>query len=373
MTSDLYEQLASSLDELPAGFPRTASGVEIRILRRLFSPEEAALALHLTVIPEEPRVIAARAHLPVEEAARLLEGMDRKRLVYSTAKDGQVRYMAVQFVVGIWEGQVDRLSPELVHDFEEYLPTLFEAETWRKAPQMRIVPVNSAIDARTEVMPYEIVAELLRSGHGDYAVSNCICRQEMKLVGKGCDRPMESCLSLGSAAHSITRSGRGWAITREEALEILRHADDSGLVLQASNSKHAVFICTCCGCCCGVLRSIKRHPAPAQLVSSPFVAVLDASSCEGCGTCTTRCQMDALDVTDGTASLDETRCIGCGLCVNTCPTESLSLRRKPPSQQPRVPASIVESYLQVGRARGRYGVGELVGLQLRSIVDRWRA
>ena len=61
MAKDVYEVLAKHLDNLPAGFPRTESGVEMRILHRLFTPEDAELAVHLTVLPEEPRVIARRA------------------------------------------------------------------------------------------------------------------------------------------------------------------------------------------------------------------------------------------------------------------------------------------------------------------------
>ena len=63
MDEELYQKLAQHLDNLPGGFPPTESGVELRILRRLFSSEETELALHLTLIPEEPRVIARRAKL----------------------------------------------------------------------------------------------------------------------------------------------------------------------------------------------------------------------------------------------------------------------------------------------------------------------
>jgi Na+-translocating ferredoxin:NAD+ oxidoreductase subunit B len=373
MTDDVYERLAVHLDTMPAGYPRTASGVELRILRRLFTPEEAEIALHLTVIAEEPRVVARRARRPVEETARLLEAMDRKQLILSETRAGVTRYMGLQFAVGFWEGQVDKLTPELVRDFEEYRPTFFDAEAWARTPQMRVVPVDAAIEARGEVLPHELVEELVRGGRGRYAVANCICRQERRMAGEGCDRPMESCLSMGMAADYVTRSGRGRAISREEMLDILHRADEAGLVLQAANARRAVFICTCCGCCCGVLRSIKRHPAPARVVSTPFVAVLAAESCQGCAACEPRCQMDALQVREGRAVLDAARCIGCGLCVSTCPSGALRLARKPRQEQPAVPETLVASYLQLARARGRFGVAELAGLKVRSLVDRFLA
>ena len=374
MPVDVYERLAAHLDTLPAGYPRTESGVELRILRRLFTPDEAALALHLTVIAEEPAVVAYRARLPVDEVACRLAEMDRKGLLISSARKGRVRYMASQFVVGFWEGQVNRLTPELIADFEEYLPHLFDAELWRKAPQMRIVPVNTAIEAHSEVMPYEVVEELVREAGGEYSVSNCICRQEAQLTGgNGCRAPMETCLGFGGAADYVERSGRGRRIDRAEVFDILQRADEAGLVLQASNSRRAAFICTCCGCCCAVLRSMKRHPAPASLAASAFVAALRVDACEGCAACEARCQMGALQVADGKAALDESRCVGCGLCVNTCPSGALSLERKPEAEVPDVPSGLVQNYLRVARARGHLGLAELATLQARSILDRWRA
>lgn len=135
MEIDHYEKLAKHLDDLPGGFPRTDSGVEIRILRRLFTSEEAELALHLTLIPEEPRVVARRAKIAVDEAARRLEEMNKKGLIMGVQHKGKPSlYMALQFVVGFWEAQVNKLNRELVEDFEEYLPSLIDAGTWAILP-----------------------------------------------------------------------------------------------------------------------------------------------------------------------------------------------------------------------------------------------
>jgi hypothetical protein len=88
MSLDIYQKLAQHLDDLPAGFPSTESGVELRILRRLFTPEKAELALHLTLFPEEAEVIASRAEIDPEEAAQRLEKMAKKGLIYSIQRDG---------------------------------------------------------------------------------------------------------------------------------------------------------------------------------------------------------------------------------------------------------------------------------------------
>jgi ferredoxin len=368
MEADVYERLALHLDDLPAGYPRTESGVEMRILRRLFTPEDAELALHLTLILEEARVIARRAKIPVEEARRRLADMEKKGLIYSVHRQGKPpKYQIQQFAVGFWEGQVDHLNRELVEDVGEYLPAFLD--TWQKAPQLRTIPVGESIDTQTEVMAYERIEELVRAKE-NYAVANCICRQEQRLLDRGCDKPEESCLSFDEVADHVVRNGRGRAISQDEALAILHRAEEVGLVLQPANAKDPVFLCTCCGCCCGILRNLKLHPKPASLVASPYVARLDTETCQGCGDCIERCQMDAIHLDGSVAILDLDRCIGCGLCVNTCPTDSISLLRKPEAEQPYLPRDIVDANLRVGWARGKLGIGKLAGLLARSQLDR---
>jgi len=242
MGKDIYERLAKHLDNLPGGFPRTENGVELRILQRLFTPEEANLAVRLTLIPEEPRVIARRAKISVEEASRRLEEMVKNGLITGVyPKNKSPLYMAEQFIVGFWEGQVNRLSRELIQDFEEYLPFYTEKNIGPGVPQLRTIPVGKSISTQTEVMLYERAEELVRT-HKSFAVANCICRQEMRIMGKGCEKPEESCLSFGTAAKIMVRTGRGRPISMEEALVILRRAEEVGLILQPSNAQKASYI-----------------------------------------------------------------------------------------------------------------------------------
>jgi NAD-dependent dihydropyrimidine dehydrogenase PreA subunit len=369
MDADIYQELANHLDNLPGGFPPTESGVELRILRRLFSPEEAVLALHLTLIAEEPRVIARRAKIAPEEAARRLEAMAKKGLIYRIASPGKpMRYMALQYIIGIWEFHVNDLQVELIKDMKEYFPTLFD-ESWQKGPQLRTVPVGRSITPELEVLSYEQAEALVRA-QNKFLVAPCICRREHKMVGEGCEKPMESCLIFGTAADYYERNRLGRTIDREEAIEILKKADEAGLVLQPSNAQKIVNICCCCGCCCQVLKNLKRYPRPAALVSTPFVAALDADTCEGCGVCVERCQMEALRMEDESVVLDPDRCIGCGLCVSTCPTGSLTLERRPGPDQTEVPRNMTESYVKLARKRGKLRTVDVVQMQLKSKADR---
>jgi H+/Na+-translocating ferredoxin:NAD+ oxidoreductase subunit B len=366
----VYPQLARHLDDLPGGYPATESGVELRILQRLFTPQDAALALKLTVIPEPPRVVARRAGLIEAAAAERLEAMASKGLIFRvTDKNGRADYMAAQFVVGIWEFQVNRLTPELIEDMEAYIPTLMRT-AWKR-PQLRTIPVNRSIRTELPVMTHER-AEALLSRHRTFAVSPCICRRERTMVGQGCDRPQETCLSFGTAAEYMVANHIGRFIDASEALAILHLADKKSLVVQPGHARAANYICLCCGCCCGVLRTLKTYPRPADMVASAFSAHADPSACSGCGVCPERCQMDALSLMDDRVVLDTGRCIGCGLCVTTCPTGALTLKRKPADQQPRIPHNAVTAALAHGRARGKLGMGELIHLQIDSALDRLR-
>jgi electron transport complex protein RnfB len=366
-TEAVYRRLARHLDNLPGGFPSTETGVEQRILRRLFSPEEAALAVRLAPIPEPARIIARRAGLGVDEAAARLEEMAHKGLIFSVRTPHRTLYQASYYVIGIWEFHVNDLDPELIQDMEEYIPSLLRTEVWRRAPQLRTIPVAESIPVDRPVLPYEDAANILRSNRR-LAVAPCICRREARMMGHGCDRPEETCLIMSWAADYYVRNGIGRAITLEEGLRILETAQDTGLVLQPGASQRPDNICCCCGCCCQVLKGFKRHPRPASMVSSPFVVSLAVEECLGCGDCVERCQMEALSLDDGHVVHDLDRCIGCGLCVTSCPAECLHLVRKPESAQAKVPRDLKQAALRLAWTRGK-GVPLLLQIA-RAEVDR---
>ena len=356
---DIYAELAKFLDGLPGGFPSTDTGVEIRILKRLFTQEEAELAIKLSLLPEDTGVIAKRAKKNEKDTSALLKEMAQKGLVYRIEKKGRpFLYMATQYVIGIWEYHVNDLNLDLIRDMEEYIPTLINVETWKKAPQLRTIPVGRSIPVKLDVMPYEKAEELVRS-HNKFLVAPCICRKEKTMVGEGCQKPEESCLVLGGATDYYFKNGLGRMIKKEEALEILREADRHGLVLQPSNSQKIVNICCCCGCCCAVLRTVKTHPKPAELVSSAFMVEYDSDSCSNCQACVDRCQMDAITILDDSIKYDLDRCIGCGLCVSTCPSEAVTLVRKQKSAQPHVPKTFMEANIKLLRVRKKLNPRQL--------------
>ncbi len=351
-TDKLYEDLAAHLDRLPAGFPRTATGVEMRILRRLFTPEQAILAMLTTLKPETPEEIAARSGRNPEELAAQLEALSRKGLIFRIRKDGKAFYRASQFVIGIWEFHVNDLDPEFIRDANEYFPHFFKEGYQPEIPPLRTIPISRALPSEQAVMPYEKAREIIME-QDKILVAPCICRKEHHITGHGCDKPVESCLVFGLGAEYYEENGLGRQITREEALEILEKAETTGLVLQPSNARTVTNICTCCGCCCQILIHLKSMPNPSECVASNYFAAVDADLCSGCGTCATRCQMDAVSLIEDTAAIDLNRCIGCGLCVPTCPEEAVRLELKSAEVRKVPPPHMMDTYKQIAVSRMR--------------------
>jgi electron transport complex protein RnfB len=340
--SDVYQGLREHLDKLPAGYPATENGVEIRILKQLFTPEEAQMAQQLGLKLETAEAIAERIGMPLEQTAELLNTMARKGLIFSIETEGRSpAYMASQFVVGIWEYHVNQLTPEFIEDTDEYFPTLVK-EAFDHLPQLRTIPVGKSIQADTKILAYEKAEEVVKQ-QKKILVAPCICRKERQMKDGGCDKPMETCLIFGWGADYYQRNGLGRIIGLDEALGILSKAEEEGLVLQPSNTQDVTNICCCCGDCCLSLKNLRTYPAPAEICSTPFVVQADADQCEGCETCQERCQMDALSMDGEVVAVAAERCIGCGLCVTTCPTEALTLVRKPDYQEDQVPANTMEA------------------------------
>ena len=349
--TDVYQRLAHHLDRLPAGYPATEDGVELRILQRLFSAEEAEIALCLTMMPEPAASIAERTGRDTAILAPMLEKMSRKGLIYRSSNGGQPHYMAAQFVIGIWEYHLNDLDEDLIRDVNAYLPLLMK-ENWtrQETKQLRVVPVTQSVSAEIRTMPYEVAEDIIRS-QSKIVVSPCICRREHDMVGKGCGKPMEVCLSFGGGAYYYEENGLGRSISQEEALETLRIGMEAGLVLQPGNAKKPTNICMCCGCCCQVLKNLKTLDSPAKVVHTNYYAEVIEDNCIACEACVERCQMDAVTV-DDVARINADRCIGCGLCVPECPNEALVMRQKVAGDQYDPPANVVETYLNMAKERG---------------------
>ncbi|MDP2647224.1 MAG: 4Fe-4S dicluster domain-containing protein [Desulfobacterales bacterium] len=348
---DIFKKLALHLDNLPAGFPATDTGVELRILKRLFTPEEARIAMGLTMRLESPATVAERLGRNTEELSVQLERMSKKGLLIRGGKGGRYRYMAAQFVVGIWEYHVNDLDENLIRDFNEYVPYLMKAQLTLKTQQLRVIPVSRSISAEMKIMPYEAAEEIIKS-QSKILVAPCICRKEHRMMGAGCDSPLETCLIFGGSAFFYEENGIGRTVSQDEALKVLNTGMEAGLVLQPGNSIKPANICMCCGCCCQILKNLKAIDKPGRIVCSSYYAAVNAENCTACEACATRCQMDAITVA-GTARVDLDKCIGCGLCVESCQSDAMHLVKKEGKDIWEPPRNVAETYINIARERGK--------------------
>jgi len=339
---NIYHKLAKHLNKTPGGFPATESGVEIRILKRLFTEQEAEIALLLVMMPEPLSAIAERTGKEITELEPILKVMVEKGLAIHSARDGKNYYMGAQFVIGIWEYQVNKLNKGLIRDFNEYAPFLVKEQFRTGTQQLRVVPVSQSINADMKVMAYENAEKIIRT-QSKILVAPCICRTEHNIMGKGCGRMIETCLVFGGGAYFYEERGIGRIITSDEAIEILHKGIAQGLVLQPGNAKKPMNICMCCSCCCQILSNIKKFDAPAALVNSSYFAEVNQETCIACGACTEKCPMDAISL-DDSAVVNADRCIGCGVCTTACEFESISLKPKDETDKWIPPENIIKTY-----------------------------
>lgn len=364
----VYRDLQRHLDKQPIGFPAAKSGAEIAILKRLFTPDHAALALYLDYKLHTAGQVHERAKssgVSLADVGRMLEEMRAAGAIGHVEKEGRDYYYTLPLVVGMWEYQAGRLTPEFLADFGAYASDrafgLGMIST--EVPQMRTIPIEKSVTAEHAVTDYDALVRLLSDSEGPFRVGECICRKAARFEGKTCRQTnrLETCMAIGDMAKQFSE-GEGWRdVTKEEALQIARLNQADGLVLQPSNTQKIDFICSCCGCCCGMLGSLRSLPKPVDFWATNYSATVDGALCSSCEVCVERCPMDAVSLVEGPGvsrtNLD--RCIGCGLCVTTCPTGARSLAKKARETVP--PVDLQDQYETImAHKKGAFGKMKVV-------------
>jgi len=330
-----YRELQKHLNKMPVGFPATKTGIEINLLKLIFTPEEAEVVTHMDFKPKTINQIFETAKDEVgskEELKSILENIVSKGGISRKEKDGKDQYFIPPPVLwGMYEYQLKRLSPDFLMDFGQYMQGEFGLELATSTiPKMRVIPIEKSIDIEHQVATYDELRNLIKQAGEHISIQECICKKVNDQQGKPCqvtDR-REVCMSLGYLADLYAREGWGRKISKAEALEIARNNEEDGLVLMPGNAKETTFICACCGDCCGMLSMMKNFPKPVDVVGSNYFTQVDTKLCKGCETCVTRCPIEAVTVKDKLSTIDLARCIGCGLCVPTCTEGAIRLVKK---------------------------------------------
>lgn len=357
MYSEVYRQLANVLDTMPNGFPPTESGIEIKLLKKVFEPDEAELFCRLRLTYETADQIAGRAGLPSAGLNEKLESMWKKGQIESRLSGGERVFRMAPWVVGIYEYQLKRMDKEFVDLCEqrdqEVMNAAIKAQQPLTKPQMmQVLPVEKVISSNYQALPFEKVSSIIENGKS-FVVNDCICRKRNRMLGKGCDRPLEICMAIGDEPGLFKDNPFAQReITKQEAYELLQKAEDAALVHMTANVvKGQWYICNCCGCC--DIQLVLTGAGIPGIINSHFYAEIDPELCSSCGVCAEeRCQVKAIDETDGTYRVNSSKCIGCGLCVSTCPTEAIQLFHKKQEDIESPPEDENDWWEKKAKARG---------------------
>jgi electron transport complex protein RnfB len=352
MSKDIYRKLAQRLDATPYGFSATESGVELQLLARVFTPQEAKLVAEMRLTPEPAAEIAARAGADPGTTERTLEEMVRKGLIRAKGDQDALTFGLLAFIPGFYEQRMYRKDAAVAELFELYYRETQGGSVVHATPVIhRVIPVGEALPGGVEIFPYERASELVK-GARSWGVCECVCRLQRRLVGQGCHHPLEVCLLFAPVEGVFEHSEIDRPLTQAQALDVLRQAAEAGLVHATYNYRDGVaHICNCCSCACMFLRGVVEFGRLGAVARADFIAVADTESCAGCGDCVERCQFGALSVPETVCEIEPLRCVGCGLCVTACPTGALHLERLPEGE--RFPLLADRQEWNEWRLRGR--------------------
>ena len=349
----VYERLAERLAQTPNGFPRTRSGVELKLLARMFTPEQAALACVMHLKLESIEDIAAHAGFDVQNARAVLKAMLHRGLVRVGRGGAGLAFALLPFIVGSYEEALPYLDQEMAQLFEAMVQESSGVGMLSYTPSIqRVLPVEESIHADIEVQPYEKVSAVL-SGARAFGLRECICRKQKALIGQGCEHERMNCISFAPVEGAFANLPHVQPIPREDALRILKESEEAGLVHCVYNQQEEIYyICNCCTCCCGIMRGLIEFGQHHALARSDFLCSVEAEACTSCEACVERCHFGALSVLQDVCVVDPQRCMGCGLCVSVCPSDAMRLRRREAPEHAVPPRGLGDWMTERAQTRG---------------------
>lgn len=342
----------------------------VALVEHMFTEEEAELvSLMKPWLPRSAASLARASSMSPAEAAKLLRGLAHDKCVLiSYGKGEKERFVLMPIVPGTFESVLVRTSTASLTPWHRRFAELHEAlfatgftvEYFnRPVNPVRYLPVGEVVRALPVAYPSDRLEDIL-DRYSDFAVGLCQCRFSRQLAGEGCGRSLETCTVMGGLAPAIAGRGRMKQASKRDVLESKAVAEKEGLVTWMMNEESGKFTnasCSCCGCCCGALRTVSEFSQPGFIAPPHFMPSIDAAKCNNCGKCGKACPMGALvSMGEGDGGWTEhrpQRCIGCGLCVTACPQGALTMYEvpgyhKPPGSWPAYLARYTFNYLSNG-------------------------
>ena len=357
----IYRQLQRKFNTLGLGLPESDAGYELNYLAELFTEEEAEFALKMDRGLHTPAEFAQSLGISEEEAAQRLESMAARSNIFRIHDGDQVKYSLFPIIHGFLEFTIDRFNDVIAKNFgKHYMKGVGARFYGAKEPLFRILPVRPDI-VEEGCLPCDDIEAIIRK-QTSIALTPCFCRTSANSSpkAKGCSHNpdySELCMVMGIFADFYLENGNARKISVEEALEHYRKCDEEGNVIEVLNTNDVEVMCSCCTCCCGVLKALQFFGGPGAQFASNYKASLDPGKCVGCGLCESRCPMNCLSFSeDGAVQMNPANCIGCGLCATVCPSGALTIHQKPEDQLYHPPKdSVIELYDHITRLRRKEG------------------
>jgi len=297
-----------------------------KIFAALVDNDEANVML-LAAPPATVEELSEKSGLTPAAIASMMESLFLRGLIFKATKGGEKKYYRVKTIPQMHDSTslTPGISRQVLDLWKEYMDKEWPAYGGRIMEMMpgsimRVVPVNESIEPQSQILAYDDVVKIVQDAR-TLSVTNCSCR----VISGNCQKPLEVCMQVDRAAEYNIERGTGRALTKAEAIDILKKCRMEGLVHVVDNRQVVGHvICNCCDDCClnwAVMKGAKKWVAPSR-----FEAYVDNDLCSGCETCLDRCFFDALSIQDDLAAVDSEKCLGCGACTVVCPTEALKLR-----------------------------------------------
>jgi electron transport complex protein RnfB len=192
------------------------------------------------------------------------------------------------------------------------------------APTTRKIEIDVSVPDPRAVLPLDVVSKMVAS-QALIGVAECYCRKTKKVLGQGCEHPLETCIVFNDLAESLIDAGIARKIDYNETLRILTECEAKGLVHNVDNCEgHLRSLCNCCPCSCVLLKTLSRGHTNI-MAAARFVSIVDSAKCTGIGACARVCPVQAIEMPDGKATVDQRKCIGCGQCISHCPSGAIKL------------------------------------------------
>ena len=341
-----YKSLEERLNRFPQGAP--SSDTLYKILEILFDKKEAELVAQLPIKPFSAEKAAKIWGMKIGEATKVLDKLSSKAILLDVEHDGKRTFIMPPPMAGFIEfsmmrtrGDIDqKLLAELYYQYlnveEDFIKELFYS-TETKLGRVYVQEAVLSNDSSVEILDYERASHIIKTA-SHIGISTCYCRHKMHHVGKGCDAPMDICMTFNNTAASLIKYEHARQVDASECLELLEVAYENNLVQCGENVRKGVnFICNCCSCCCEAMVAAKKFGVMHPVETTNFIAEVNKDTCVNCGKCIKKCPVGAIKsvvINKGTpmektiAEVDKNLCLGCGVCVRNCFNNSLLLKSR---------------------------------------------